>query len=140
MLVSGQGHLFSRVHLIFRSHRTGVGQKYVIKFLDAKKFALNGIVAAGTSVHGEQTPAKKAVKYWAHQVKLGQTTMEDEVKPAHLPLDDIEGRIMAYLSREPYLTVCSIARVLSLAPATVHRHLTISLDMKPRHFRWVPTC
>jgi DNA-binding Lrp family transcriptional regulator len=56
--------------------------------------------------------------------------MEDEVKLGRLPLDDIDGRLLACLSHEPYLTVRSIAQVLGLALATVHRRVTIFLDMK----------
>jgi hypothetical protein len=114
---------------------TEVKQRYVIKFLDTKKFILNGIVADLASVYEEQADAKKAVEHWVHQVKLGRTSMEDEANPGRLPLDDIDGRILACLSREPDLTVRSIAQILDLVPATVHRRLTISLDMKPRHFR-----
>jgi AraC-like DNA-binding protein len=80
------------------------------------------------------------VEYWGHQVKLGRTTMEDQVKSGSLPLDDIDGRILACISREPFFTVRSIAQVLGLAPATIHRRFTISLDLKLRHFRWSLTC
>jgi hypothetical protein len=111
----------------------------VIKFLHTKKFTLNEIVAELASMYGEQTDTKKAVEYWVHQVKLARTIMEDGVKPGCPPLNDIDGRILTRFSRQSYLAVHSIAQVLGLAPATVHRHLTISLDMKPRHFRYVLT-
>jgi hypothetical protein len=70
---------------------TEVKQTCVIKFLSAKKFTLSGIVAELASVSREEADAKKAVEYWVHQVKLGRTTMENEVKPGHLPLDDLGG-------------------------------------------------
>jgi hypothetical protein len=114
-------------------------QRYVIKFLDAKKFTLNRIVAEIVSVYGEQAYTQKAVVHWVHQVKLGSLTMEDEVNPSPLPLDDIDRRILVCLSREPYLKVRLTPQVLGLAPAIVFRRLTISLDMKPRYFRWVPS-
>jgi hypothetical protein len=78
----------------------------VIKFLDTKQFVPDRIVAELASVYGEQAYAKKAVKYWIHQVELGKSDMDS--------LD------------------CSSAE---LAPATVRRHLTTSLDMQPRHFQ-----
>jgi hypothetical protein len=43
-------------------------------------------------------------------------------------------RILVCLTHEPF---SSTVQALGLAPATVHRHLTISLDMQPQHFRWV---
>jgi hypothetical protein len=39
---------------------------------------------------------------------------------------------------EAFSLIRSTAQALGLAPATLHRHLTISLDMSSRHFRWVP--
>jgi hypothetical protein len=77
------------------------------------------------------------VKYSVDQVKLGRTVLEDEVKTAtrRLPLDDINGRILTYLSREPFLTVHSIAQVLGLPPVTVCWRMTMSLGMKPRYFQ-----
>jgi hypothetical protein len=48
-----------------------IEKRYVITFLDAKKFALDRSMAELASVYGEQTYAKQAVEYWTHQVKLG---------------------------------------------------------------------
>jgi hypothetical protein len=109
----------------------------VINFLHTKKFNLSGIIAELATADGEQACAKKAVENWVHQVKLGRTAMEDEMKPGRLLLDDLHGRILACLSCEPFFRVRSIAQVLGLAPATVHRRLMIFLEMKPRHFRWI---
>jgi hypothetical protein len=64
--------------------------------------------------------------------------MKDEVKHGRPPFDDVDARILACLSHEPFSSIRSIAQGLGLAPATVHRHLTTSLDMQPRHFRWAP--
>jgi hypothetical protein len=64
--------------------------------------------------------------------------MEDEAKHGPSPLDDVDARILAYLSHESFSSIRSIAQVLGLAPVRVHRYLTISLDMQPRHFRWAP--
>jgi hypothetical protein len=40
-----------------------IHQRYVIKVLDAKKFALDRIVAELASVFGEQAYVKKGVEY-----------------------------------------------------------------------------
>jgi hypothetical protein len=92
----------------------------MIKFLCAEKFALDRIVAELASVDGEQADAKKAVEYWIRQVELGQSDMEDEAKHGRPPFDDVDARILACLSYEPFSAIRSIAQTLGLAPATVY--------------------
>jgi DNA-binding transcriptional ArsR family regulator len=75
-----------------------------------------------------------------HQLKLGRSDLEDEAKHGQLQLDNVEARILACLIHEPFSSICSIVQTLGVAPATVHQHLTIYLDMQPRHFRWVRLC
>jgi hypothetical protein len=118
-------------------HVNEIEQRHVIKFLYTKKFALDRIVAEFASVYGEQVSAKKSVGHWIHQAKLKRSDIEDEVKHGRLPLDDVDARILACLGHEPFSSTRSIAQALGLAPATVHRHLTISLDIQSRHFPWV---
>jgi hypothetical protein len=107
----------------------------VIKFLYAKKFTLDRSVTELASVYGEQTYAKKAVEYWIHQVKLGRSDMEDEAKHGRPPLDNVDARILACFSHKSFSSVHSIVQALGPVPATVHQHLTISLDIRPPHFR-----
>jgi hypothetical protein len=57
-----------------------IEQRYVIKFLYAKKFALDRIVADLASVSGEQAYVMKAVGYWIHQGKLRRSDLEDEAR------------------------------------------------------------
>jgi hypothetical protein len=114
---------------------TEIEQSYVIRFLHAKKFGYNQLTAELPSVSGEQAYIKKAVEYWTHHAKLGRSEMKDQARRSRLPLDDFKARIMARPSNEPFSSVRSTAQALGLALATVHRHLTISLDMQPRHFR-----
>jgi hypothetical protein len=45
MPIRGHHHSFNRVGLIFSAAMSEIEQRYVIKFLDAKKFALDRIVA-----------------------------------------------------------------------------------------------
>jgi hypothetical protein len=97
-----------------------IDQRYEIKFLYSKKFALDRIVAELASVSGEQAYAKKMVEYCIQQIKLGRSDMEDEAKHGRPPLDDVDARIMACPSYEPLYSIRSIARALDLAPATVH--------------------
>jgi AraC-like DNA-binding protein len=117
-----------------------IEHRYVIKFLCAKKFALNRTEAELVSVPGEQAYEKKAVEYWTHQIKMGQSDMEDEAKHIRPPLGDVDARILACLSHESFSSIRSIAQALGLAPATLHRHLVMSLGTRPQHFRWSSKC
>jgi hypothetical protein len=92
-----------------------IDQRYVIKFLDTKKFVPDRIVAELASVYEEQAYAKKAVKYWIHQVKLGKSDIEDESKHGP-PLDNVDARTLAGFSHEPFSLIRSIAQVLSSRP------------------------
>jgi hypothetical protein len=73
-----------------------IKQRYVIKFLCAKKFAFDRIVAERASVCGEQVYAKKTVGHWIRQIKLGRSDMEAEEKLGRPQLDDVDARILAY--------------------------------------------
>jgi hypothetical protein len=85
-----------------------IEQRYVIKFFDVKRFALDRIVAEFASVSGEQASAKKAVEYWIQQVKFGRLDMKEEGKHGHPPLDDVDARILACLSHELFSSIRSI--------------------------------
>jgi hypothetical protein len=124
--------------LTFSLARSEIEEREMIKFLDAKRFVLDRIVAELASVDGEQVYRKNAVEYWIGQVKLGSSDVEDEAKHGRPPLHDMDARILAGLNQGPFSSIRSIAQALGLTAATVHPHLTMSLDLQPRHFRWVP--
>jgi hypothetical protein len=86
-----------------------IEKRYVAKSLNAKKFALDRIVAELASVSGEQADTKKAVEYWIRQIKLGRSDMEDEAKDSRPPLDHVDARILACLGHEPFSSIRSIA-------------------------------
>jgi hypothetical protein len=54
------------------------------------------------------------------------------------PLEDIDARILQVLEAEPWSSVRTVAEFLKIPASTVHLHLTTSLNMKSRHFKWVP--
>jgi hypothetical protein len=97
-----------------------IEQRDVIKFLYAKKVALDRIPPELAPVGGEQAYAKKAVEYWIHPAKLGGSDMEDEAKHGRPPLDDVDVRILACLSHQPFSSIRSIAQALGLVAETVH--------------------
>jgi hypothetical protein len=63
MLIRGRHHSFIHFRLTFSIAINKIDQRYVIKFLDAKKVALDRITAELASVCGEQAPAKRAMEY-----------------------------------------------------------------------------
>jgi hypothetical protein len=109
-----------------------IEQRQVIKFLYAKKFALDRIVEELALVDGGQSDANRAVEYWIRQVKLRRSDLEDEAKHGGPPLDDVDVRILAYLSHEPFSSIRSVVPALSLAPATpchIPGHATSTLPV-----------
>jgi hypothetical protein len=46
--------------------------------------------------------------------------------------------MLQVLEAEPWSSVRMIAEFLKVPASTVHLHLTTSLNMKSRHFKWVP--
>jgi hypothetical protein len=80
---------------------SNIEQRYVIKCLYAKKFALDRIMAELASVDGKQIYAKKAMEYWIHQVKLRRSDMENEAKHGCPLFDVVHARILACLSHSP---------------------------------------
>jgi hypothetical protein len=55
-----------------------------------------------------------------------------------VPPEDIDVQILQVLEAEPWSSVRTIAEFLKIPSSTVHPHLTTSLNMKSRHFNWVP--
>jgi hypothetical protein len=66
--------------------KSEIEQRCVIKFLCAKKFALDRVITESASVDGEQACAKKAVEYWIRQIKSGRLDMKDEARRERPPL------------------------------------------------------
>jgi hypothetical protein len=54
------------------------------------------------------------------------------------PLKDIDARILQILEAEPWPSVRTIAEFLQIPASMVHLHLTTFLNMKSRHFEWIP--
>jgi hypothetical protein len=111
---------FIRVRLRFSIAMSKIEQRHVIKVLYAKKFVLGRIGAELASAYGEHASAKKAVERRIHEVKLRRSDMGNEAKHGRPPLDDVDARILACLSNEPFSSIRSIVQALGLAPATVH--------------------
>jgi len=113
-------------------------QRYVIKFLRTKGLKLPAIVQELSNTYGADAYPETDVKYWIHELKLGREDLHDQGGPGRPPLDDVDAKILALLQKEPYSSVRTLSESLRYPPTTVYRHLTDALQMKSRHFKWVP--
>jgi hypothetical protein len=50
----------------------------------------------------------------------------------------LDARISLVLSEEPFLSVCQIAKKVTLSKSRMYYHLTHTIKWKLRHFQWVP--
>jgi hypothetical protein len=78
------------------------------------------------------------VKYWLYEINLHRSDLSDRSSSGWPPLEDIDARILQVLEAEPWSSVREIAEFLKIPASMVHLHLTISLNMKSRHFKWIP--
>jgi hypothetical protein len=96
------------------------------------------IVAELAAVSHKNAFNENRVKYWLHEIKLHRSDMNDRPSSGRPPLEDIDARILQVLEAEPWSSVRTITEFLKILALTVHLHLTTSLNMKSRHFKWVP--
>jgi hypothetical protein len=111
-----------------------IEQRDVVNYLHHKGMKLHAIVVELAAVYHEDAFDENRVKYWLHEIKLYHSDLSD--RPS--PLEDIDARILQVLEGEPWFSVRTIAEFRKIPPSTVHLHLTTSLNMKTRHFRWAP--
>jgi hypothetical protein len=78
------------------------------------------------------------MNYWLHEITLYRSDLSDWPSSGQPLLEDINARILQVLEAEPRSSVQMIAELLKIPLSTVHLHLTTSLNMKSRHFKWVP--
>jgi hypothetical protein len=71
-------------------------------------------------------------------MKVHRSDLSDRPSSGRPPLEDIDDRILQVLEAEPWSSVRTIAEFLKISASMVHLHLTTSLDMESRHFKWVP--
>jgi hypothetical protein len=115
-----------------------IEQRYVVSDLHHKEMKLPGIVAELVAVYHEDAFDENIVEYCLHEIKLHRSDRSDRPSSGRPPLDDIDARIMQILEAKSWSSVQMIAEFLKISASTVHLHLTTSLNMKSRHFKWVP--
>jgi hypothetical protein len=106
--------------------------------LKRKWIKLPTIIAELAAVYRQDTFDENGVKYWLHEIKLHRSDLSDRPSSGRPPLEDIDARILQVLEAEPWSSVRMIAEFLKIPASTVHLYRTTSLNMKNRHFKWIP--
>jgi hypothetical protein len=109
-----------------------IEQRCLVSHLPRKGMKLPAIVAELAAVDHEDVFDENRVKYWLYEIKLHRSDLSN--RP---PLGDINAPILQVLEAEPWSSVQTIAEFLKIPASTVDLHLTTSLNMKRRHFKWV---
>jgi hypothetical protein len=96
------------------------------------------IVTELAVVYHEDAFDENRVKYWLHEINLYRSDLSDRTISGRHRLEDIDARILQVLEAEPWSSARTIAEFFKIPASKVHFHLTTSLNMKNRHFKWVP--
>jgi hypothetical protein len=115
-----------------------IEQRYVVSCLHRKGMKPPTIVAELAAVYHEDAFDENRVKYWPYEIKLHRSDMSDRPSSGRPHREDIDARILKVLEAEPWYSVCTIAGSLKIPASTVHLLRTTSLNMKGRHFKWLP--
>jgi hypothetical protein len=115
-----------------------IESRYVMSCLHRKGMKLLAIVAEPAAVYYEDAFDENRVKYWLHEIRLHHSDLSHRPSSGWPPLEDIDTRILQVLEAEPWPSVRTIAEFLTIPGSTVHLYRITSLNMKNRHFKWVP--
>jgi hypothetical protein len=115
-----------------------IEQRYVVSYLHRKGMILPAIIAELAAVSHEDAFDECRVNYWLPEIKIHRSDLSDRASSGRPPLEDIDAQILQVLEVEPWSSVRTIAGFLKIPASTVHLHLTTSLNMQSRHFKWVP--
>jgi hypothetical protein len=123
------------IRLVFRME---IAPRYAVSSLRRKGMKQAAIVAELAAVYSEDAFNENRVKYWRHEIKLHRSDLSDRPSSDRPPIEAIHAQILQVLEAEPWSLVRTIAEFLKTHAPMVHVHLTTSLNMKSRHFKWVP--
>jgi hypothetical protein len=88
---------------------------------------------------GEESYTLASVKHWIHELKTSRAILTDDLRPGRPSIDHIDAFILKQLSESPLASVRSLSEDLRIPKTTIWRGLTESLQLKSRHFKWVPS-
>jgi hypothetical protein len=113
-------------------------RRYVVSHLDREGIKLPAVVAELAAAYHEDAFDEDRVKYYLHEIKVHRSDSSDRPSSGRPPFEDIDARILQVLEAEPWSLVRTISEFLKIPASTVRLHLTTSLNMKSRHFKWLP--
>jgi hypothetical protein len=96
------------------------------------------VVAELAAVYHKDAFDENRVKYCLHEMMLRRSDLSDRPSSGRSPLEDVDARILQVLKVELWSSVGTMAELLKIPASGVHLHLATSLNMKSRHFNWVP--
>jgi hypothetical protein len=115
-----------------------IEQRSVMGCLHRKGMKLPAIVAEPAALYQKDAFDKNRVKYWLHEIELHRSGLIDRPSSGRPLLKDADVRILQVLEAESWSSVLTIAECLKILVSMVNLRLTTSLNMKSRHFKWVP--
>jgi hypothetical protein len=115
-----------------------IEQKDVVNYLRRKEMKLPAIVAELSAVYHEDAFYENRVKYWLHEITSHRSDLSGQPSSGRPSLEDIDTRIRQVLEAERWPSVRTAAEFLKIPASTVHLHPNTFLNMKSRHFKWVP--
>jgi hypothetical protein len=113
-------------------------QRHMIKFLHLKGLKLQEIATELSSAYGQNAHARRNIKYWLHQIKLGRTDLQTQHVRGRPPLDDADAEILSLLRKFQFSPVRTIVDSLNIPVLTIYLHLVEQIGLKNLRVRWVP--
>jgi hypothetical protein len=115
-----------------------IEQRHVVSYLHRKGMKLRAVVVELAAVDHEDAFDENRLRYWRREIELNRSDLSNRPSSGGPLLEDVDARILQVLEAEPWSSVRTIAEFFKIPVSTVHLHVTTSLNMKSRHFKWVP--
>jgi hypothetical protein len=113
-------------------------QRAIFNFLHFKKMKAAEIHSELALCFGNDTYTLSFVHHWVHEFKMSRVSVEDEPRSGRPSLDDVDAAILKQLLETPFFSLRTLSVNLHIPKVAVCEHMTKSLGLQCRHFKWVP--